>query len=53
MARVQQLRLFAPETDAADAGQTEKRLPNRVGVPRGACARRERYLAIDAHDAAP
>ena len=42
IARVQHLRLLALEADAADAGQTEERLPNRVGVPRGACARRER-----------
>src|ERR1700726_3220253 len=42
IARVQHLRLLAFEADAADAGQTEERLPNRVGVPRGACARRER-----------
>src|SRR5882672_3236020 len=42
IARVQHLRLLALEADAADAGQTEERLPNRVGVPRGACPRRER-----------
>src|SRR5277367_4144351 len=42
IARVQHLRLLALEADAADAGQTEERLPNRVGVPRGACSRRER-----------
>ena len=42
IARVQHLRLLAFEADAADAGQTEERLPNRVGVPRGACSRRER-----------
>jgi hypothetical protein len=33
IARVQHLRLLALEADAADAGQTEERLPNRVGVP--------------------
>ena len=42
IAGVQHLRLLALEADAADAGQTEERLPNRVGVPRGACSRRER-----------
>jgi hypothetical protein len=42
IARVQHLRLLAFEADAADAGQTEERLPNRVGVPRRACTRRER-----------
>ena len=42
IARVQHLRLLALEADAADAGQAEERLPDRVGVPRGACARRER-----------
>src|SRR5262249_16683714 len=42
IARVQHLRLLALEADAADAGQTEERLTNRVGVPRGACSRRER-----------
>ena len=42
VARVQHLRLFALETDAADTGQTEERLPNRMRVPRGAGARRER-----------
>jgi hypothetical protein len=36
------LRLLALETDAANAGQTEERLPNRVRVPRGARAGRER-----------
>src|SRR5271155_5385506 len=41
IARVQHLRLLALEADAADAGQTEERLPHRVGVPRGAGARRE------------
>ena len=30
IARVQHLRLLAFEADAADAGQTEERLPNRV-----------------------
>ena len=40
IARVQHLRLLALEADAADAGQTEERLPNRVGVPCGACSRR-------------
>src|SRR6185437_10996918 len=42
VARVQHLRLLALEADAADAGQAEERLPNRVRVPRGACARCER-----------
>src|ERR1700730_4658626 len=42
IARVQHLRLLALEADAADAGQTEERLPNWVGVPRGACSRRKR-----------
>src|SRR4030088_2065426 len=42
IARVQHLRLLALEADAADAGQTEERLPNWVGVPRGACSGRER-----------
>src|SRR5437764_8090049 len=41
IARVQHLRLLALEADAADAGQTEERLPNRVGMPRSACSRRE------------
>ena len=42
IAGVQHLRFLALEADAANAGQTEKRLTNRVGVPRGARARRER-----------
>jgi hypothetical protein len=42
IAGVQHLRLLALETDAANAGQTEERLPNRVRVPRGARAGRER-----------
>ena len=42
IARVQHLGLLALEADAADAGQTEERLPDWVGMPRGACARRER-----------
>src|SRR6202171_4903617 len=42
IARVQHLRLLALEADAADAGQTEECLPNRVGVPCGASARGER-----------
>ena len=41
IAGVQRLRPLAHEADAADAGQTEERLANRVGVPCGACARRE------------
>src|SRR5580704_12943495 len=41
---------FSPfEAYAADAGQTEERLPNRVGVPRGACARRERHDRTGGH----
>jgi hypothetical protein len=35
------LRLLALEADATNAGQTEERLPDWVGVPRGACPRRE------------
>jgi hypothetical protein len=31
------LRLLTLEANAADAGQTEERMPHRVGVPR--CAR--------------
>src|SRR5271168_1588096 len=42
MARVEHLGLLALETDAADAGQIKERLPDRVGMPRGACARGER-----------
>jgi len=39
IARVEHLRLLALEADPAHAGQTEERLPDRVGVPSGACAR--------------
>jgi hypothetical protein len=38
--RVQHLGLLALEADAADAGQTEERLPDWVSMPSGACARR-------------
>ena len=42
IARVQHLGLLPLEADAANAGQTEERLSNRVGVPGGAGAWRER-----------
>src|SRR5690348_14670277 len=41
IARAQDLRLLALETDAADAAEAIERLADRVRVPRGACARRE------------
>src|ERR1700731_473495 len=43
VARVQHLRLLALEADAADPGQTKQRLPDRMGGPGGARARRERH----------
>src|SRR5438876_8946979 len=42
IARVQHLRLLALETDPADTRQTEERLPNWMGMPRGARARCKR-----------
>ncbi|MNC86222.1 hypothetical protein D3C83_18630 [compost metagenome] len=42
VAGVQHLRLLAGKADAADARQAIERLSDRVGVPRGARAGRER-----------